>query len=56
MKYSEIRTNFRCTRGAEYGIGRKDGTSIGSLSGTMKFNKIRAVEEQIETLVDRDIT
>ena len=46
--------------GTEYGLGQKDGTSTSinsySLSGTMKFNKIRAVEEQIETLVDRDMT
>jgi len=56
MKYSEIRANFRCARGVEYDLGCKDDASIGFRSGTMKFDKIRAVEEQIETLVDGDMT
>jgi len=56
MENSEIRTNFRCVRWAEYGLGRKDGVSIDCWNETMKFDKIRTVEEQIETLVNRVTT
>jgi len=56
LKYSKIRTIFRCARWAEYGLGRKEESVIFSeLTGTMKFDKTRAVEEQIETLVNTDV-
>jgi len=51
LKYSEIPTIFRCARWVEYGLGRKDERVISSkLTRTMKFDKTRAVEEQIQTI------
>ena len=46
-----IPTIFRCARWVEYGLGRKDERVIFSkLTRTMKFDKTRAVEEQIQTI------
>jgi len=56
MKYSEICKKFWCGRRAEYALGRKDGVSVGSLNGTMKFDKIRAVEEHRVNLVRRMVS
>jgi len=55
MKNSEIWANFRCARWAKYNLGRKDGVSIDCWNETVKLDKIRAVEEEIETLVNRVI-
>jgi len=56
MKNSEIWADFRRARWAEYDLGRNDGVSIDCWSETMELDKIRAVEEQIETLVNRVTT
>jgi len=52
MKNLEIETNFRGATWAEYNLGRKDADCWNE---RMKLDQIRAVEEQIETLVNRVI-